>query len=782
MRRVAAGDDSPAAKAAYPEPVGPAAGGPRPADEAAFGDRWFRDFIERLRRHKGLVLAVMGIGTLAAFLVVSQIPPRYSARTLILVGVPKTNVVDVEDVLRGLRTDRATLESELEVLRSRTLATKVADALDLVGEPAFNPRLRPPRRSLLGMVSMLNPLRWVPPEWLAALRGTDAVEPPPPPTPEEVEQRTRTAVIARTQGAVSARIRGRSRVIELTARSTDPKLAAAVANRLSELYLLEQLEAKFDATRRATDWLNARVEELRLQVEASERAVEEYRQEHGLIQGEGTTVTEQQISEISTQLILARTKTAEAEARLRQIRSLTSSDGGVESAADVLASPLIQRLREQETDVARRAAEMSTELGPRHPRMINIKAEAEEVRTKLEAEVGKIVRGLTNALEVAQIRERTLERNLESIKAEAAATGTSQGQLRVLEREAAANQALFDTVLARWKETGRQDEIQHPDARIISYARVPRAPSSPKKRRIIVVAWVLSTFLGIVLVHLVEQLDSGFRSAEQIENVTGFGTLALVPLLSGLRRGGGRGALTGHVLEKPASSFAESMRTLYGGVLLSGAGGAARSILVASSLPGEGKTTIAVSMGRLLARSGRQVVLVDADLRRSKAADVLGLSTRVGLIQILTGREDDLTEAIQLDAASGLHVLAAGRGRPANSSDLLSSSRMEDLMAALVDMYDVIIIDSPPVHVLSDARVIARLVDTTVFVVRWATVRREVAALALARLREFGVDVAGVALSMVNVRKNARYGYGDSGYYYGYGYGSSRRYRSYYTE
>ncbi len=764
------------ARAGYPEPVETvwAAGEDGPEG------RWFREFIERLRRHKGLVLAVMVLGTFITWLAVSQIPPRYSAQARILIGIPKTNVVDVEDVLRGLRADRATIESEVEVLRSHTLIAKVVDDLGLVDEPAFNPRLRPPRRSLLGMIRMLNPLRWIPPEWRLPLGAPDhtAATPPIPPTPEEIERRVHAAVVARVRGAVSTRIRGRSRVIEVTVRSTDAKLAAAVANRLSELYLLEQLEAKFDATQRATDWLNTRVGDLRLQVEASERAAEEYRQAQGLGEGRGVTVTEQQISEITTQLILARTRTAEAEARLRQIRSLTSDEGGVESAADVLASPLIQRLREQETDVARRAAEMSTELGARHPRMINITAELEEVRAKLATEVEKIVQGLTNTLEVAQIRERTLERNLENLRAEVARTSTFQGQLRVLEREAAANRALFDTFLARWKETGRQEEIQHPDARILSLAQVPRAPSAPRKNRIVSIAWVLSTFLGFVLVHLVEQLDSGFRSSAQIEDMTGLGTLALIPMVAARRRW--RQSPADYVLARPASSFAESIRTLYTSILLSGADGTPKSILVTSSIPDEGKTTIAITMSRLLARSGRQTVLVDADLRRSKVADELGLSDGAGLIQILTGREIELSEVLQHDTASGMSVLTAGRGRPANSSDLLGSSRMDTLMAALRDTYDLVIIDSPPVHVLTDARILAGSVDATVFAVRWGAVRREVVALALAQLRKSGAQLAGVALSMVNVRRNARYGYGDSGYYYGYG--SSRRYRSYYTE
>ena len=520
------------------------------------------------------------------------------------------------------------------------------------------------------------------------------------------------------------------------------------------------------------------MQELRGQVESSERAVEEYRREHGLIQGKGNTVTEQQVSEINTQLILARTKTAEAEARLRQIRSLVESEDGVESAVNVLASPLISRLRERETDVARREAEMATELGPRHPKMINIRAELEEVRAKLSTEVEKIVRASRNELEVARIRERTLERNLRDIEAKTAKVNTAQGRLRVLEREAAANRTLFDTFLARWKETGRQEEIQQADARILSHAQVPRAPSSPRKLRIVAVAFAFSLFLGVVLVFLVEQLDSGFRSSDQVERAAGVSTLSLIPLLSKLRLK--RHSPVDYVLNKPASSFAESLRTLYTGVLLSSAGSPAKSILVTSSLPEEGKTTICVALARLLARSGRKVLLVDADLRRSQVARMLNLPNHAGLVQILGGGGESFKDVVQRDEGSGLHMLSTGSTSVTNASDLLESTTMRRLLEALRGVYDVVVIDSPPVHLVSDSRILAGMADRTVFVVRWSKVRREVALLGLRRIVESGANVAGVVLSMVNVRRNARYAYADSGYYYGYG--SSRKYRRYYTE
>ena len=762
--------------------AGPQAEARRWSARELLEERWLRDFVERLWRHKWLLLTTVGLVTLATAVWVAQITPRYAAKVKILVGVPKTNVIDVENVLRGVRTDRAQLESEMQVLASRSLAAKVVDKLELVKEPEFNPRLRPRVRPLLrrwlpGLDLDLDPLDWIPERWRAALSGADAVEPPsPPPTPEEIQGRVKRDVVARVRDAVSVRIEGRSRVIAVTARSPNPKLAAAIVNTMADLYLLEQLEAKFEATRRAADWLDDRVRELRRQVEASERAVEEYRREHGLIEGKDTTVTEQQISEINTQLILARTKTAEAGARLRQIRSLLKSERGVESAAEVLASSLIQSLRERESDVTRRAAEVATEYGPRHPKMINVKAELEDVRERLGKEVEKIVHGLDNELEVARIREQTLARNLESLKEEAAKLNTSSGWLRILEREAVANRTLFDTFLSRWKETGRQEEIQHADARIISYAEVPTIPVSPKKMSIVGAALGLSVFLGIVLVYLIEQLDSGFRSSEQIESATGLGTLGLVPLLTGLRLR--RRQPVVYALDRPASSFAEALRTLYTGILLSNVDAPPKSILITSSLPDEGKTVISSAMARLLARSGRKVLLIDADLRRGQIAKVLGLPNEYGLVEILGRRQYLPVEVIQHDVASGLHVLTTGRTVVPNPSDLLGSDRMKALLRAAGRIYDLVVIDSPPVHLVSDTRILSHMVDKTVFAIRWTTTRREVAVLGIKQLVESGASVAGIVLSMVDVRKNARYSYADSGYYYG----SSRRYRKYYTD
>lgn len=735
------------------------------------GDEWVRRVFERLRRGKSIILSVTALGVLAALLIVWQITPRYSATAMILVGVPKQHVVDVEDVLQGIRTDRGTLESEIEVLTSRSLAAKVVDRLGLVDEPAYNARLRPQRRSIL---STLNPLNWIPRPGGSATKATDAAKDEPV-SEEERARRTRQAVTARVKGSVRARIKGRSRVINVTATSTDPKLAASVVNTLSDLYLVEQLETKFEATQRAADWLNSRVDELREQVETSERAVEEYRRQHGLIQSNDTTVTEQQVSGVTNQLISARTKTTEAEARLRQIRSLLDS-GGVESASDVLASTVVQKLREQETNVARQVAEMATVYGPLHPKLINVRAELEEVRNKLGAEVDKIVRSLENELEVARIREQTLNGDLDRLKTDTERLNAAQSRLRVLEREAAANRTLFDTFLGRWKETGRQDEIQRADARILSRAVVPRAPSSPKTARIVGVAFVFSFVLGIGIVFLVEHLDNGFRTAEQLERTTGLGVLSVVP---NLKLPKAATDIVDYLLDKPASAFAESFRTLHTGLQLIAGDGDGKSILVGSSVPEEGKTTVAVALARTLAKAGHHTLLIDADMRTDQVAKLLKMDGGARcLARYLTAAEEvALPDVLTRDEKGNVDLILAGSDAPSNTVDLFRSQRMKDLIAACKTAYDFVILDSPPTLLLSDSRVLANLTDRVVFVTRWASVRRDATLKGLDSLvRAAGETTIGLVLNAAEASKGSRQSYYNYGYGYGYGRGHYARY------
>lgn len=718
----------------------------------------FRSFWQTIKRRKGVLLSSIVLITLATAVAVFQLTPRYTASAKLILDTRETNVVEIEQVLGGLEGDSAAMESERQVLVARGLARKVVEKLDLLKVPEFNTSLKPP-----SFLSQMNPLTVLPESWRRALRRSSGNEQSI--TEEERQERLVQSGVDRLLAALEVEPEGKSRVLTVSATSEDPRLAQKIANTLVDFYLADQVETKLAATRDAAAWLNEHVEELRDQVEASESAVEEYRNQVGLTKGKDVGMASQQVSEINTQLILARAKSAEASARLRQVERLRKSPAGVGSAAEVLASPLIQRLREQEAQIERRAAEMATEFGPKHPKMININAEILDLRAKIESEVDRVVAGLRNELDVARTRERLLERNLNELRTEVSELDSAQIRLRALEREAAANRALFSTFLERLKETSQQPELQKPDARIISRASTPASPSFPKTRPFIAMGFLSSLIIGIVLIFVIENFDPGFRSSEQIEQLLGSRTLTLSPLLTGWKAL--RTPPQEYVISKPASAYSESLRTLYTGLMLTDKDDRPRAILVASSLPREGKTTLAASLARLMALSGKKVLLVDADIRGRQLAASLGLKNRPGLADLLMAKGDvPPKKVIQADTKTSLDFISAG-SRASSPPDLFASARMKRIFASLREEYELIVVDSPPILAVSDARILARLTDRALFLIQWAATRREVARMALKSFQQSGADIAGVVLTKVNVRKHAQYGYGDSGIYHG---------------
>ncbi len=719
----------------------------------------FRTIWRRKKILIGTILLIMS----AAFVSVHQLTPRYVSVAQVMIDPRQNQVVDIQSVISGLPQDLETIESEIEIIKSRRLAENVIKRLRLYDDPEFNPGLR----KTAEWRKYLQISRYLPDSIL------EMIQPPQKSvlSEEQKQDRLRVQIVNSFLAHLDIDRKGRSRVIEIRYESEQAGLSTRIANTLADVYIVDQLEAKFEATKRATEWLNERVSKLRKAVTDSERAVETYRKQSGLLRGRGVTLATQQISELNSQLIVARTKRAEAEARLSQVLNLLRTSGGVDSAAEVLSSPLIQRLRGQEAQTLRRAAELSQEFGDKHPKMINARAELADLRKKIKSEVDKIVQNLRNEVGVALARERTLKSNLDSLEARVGNLNTSEVQLRALEREAEANRALYKTFLSRFKETGQQAEIQQADARIISRADVPTAPAFPKKNLLYAVAFAGASLLGMMLIFLIEKLDRGFRSMTQIETSTGIAAIGLIPHLGGMKSI--NSTPYDYVISKPSSAFGESLRSLYTSILLSNVDKPPKTVLITSSVPNEGKTSISISLARQVAKqSQKQVVLIDGDLRRPQVHRSLGLPVAPGLVEYLSGNAS-IEEILHRDDASGAIVITAG-GIPNNPTDILASDQMRRLVTMLAETNDLVFIDSPPVHVVSDPKVLAQLADKTIYVVRWAETRREVVLTGLKQIVDVGTDIAGVVLSMVNVRRHSQYGYGDSGYYYG-------RSRKYYT-
>lgn len=727
-----------------------------------------------LRRRKVFIAGLMAISTGFATLYANQLQPLYSADALIVLEGAQNNVINIDRVAQGIQPDYFTMETEAAVISSRAIAAKVVDRLNLYESPLYNPALMTPEPSLTK--SIVNRIK--------RLVGFDA----PPPAeivpqdpweglpPAEKRAAMRDYLADSFLGGITVIPSLTSRLITINYVSTDPEMAARAANAAAETYLFDQIESKGDVTARASRWLNERVVELRDRVIESETKLEQFRAKSGLVDiGEGSTL-KTQLSKLEAELSESRTRRAEADARFAQVQTLLrdkANGESVESAAAVLDSPLIQRLREQETQIVRSLSALSTQLRPGHPRMVLAKNELTDLRKKIRVEVDKIVRNLENELDIAKVRERNLRREVASLERQISEQSQASANMRALRAEVDANKQLYQTVLTRFKETKVvDDEVQEADARIISPATVPGGPFYPQKKLIIVAALFISSVFGIAIAIGLELLDTGFRSLTHVESATGVPGLGVVPMLDKEDRG-----MLPHELavRKPNTPYGEAVRSIRTGLLLSNVDHAPKTVLVTSSVSAEGKTSTSLSIATLSARTGQRTIIIDCDMRHPSVHVALNVPNELGLSNYLTG-QNSLDEVIDIDLATGVHYITAG-GRNPHPMDLLNSQQMKALIALLTQQYDMVVFDTPPLLAVSDTLVLARHAEKSIFVVRWEKTRRDTVSAALRQFIEAGADIAGIVMTQVDQKKQARYGQSDSGYHYYYD-----QHMKYYTE
>jgi exopolysaccharide transport family protein len=719
-----------------------------------------RELWRAVLRRKFVLLTTILVVTGATYAFISQQPPQYLAQTLIQVQTRDAQVIQVPGVVDELIANPATMESEIQFLLSPAFLRRMVEQLNLMDDPEFNSALRE-EAGQTSVLELLNPMRYVPEEWLSSV---SVEEEPARPVVDPVELQINRVV--RTFGGhlVIEQIGG-SYVIGLSFLSEDPAKAAMIANAMADEYLVSQVEAKFQAAERATDWLGKRIQELRGEVLEAEAKIVEYRSRNNLVNTEQNNPATLQFFQLNSQLALAQAERAAAEARLTQARSMLNAEGGVEAAALVMQSPVMATLRTQELDLIRKISELSSEIGERHPQMVTTRGQLASVREKMQDEVQRIISELQNEVAVTRAREKELQNNMASLQSDAANTDMAEVELRDLTMEADANRQLFGTFLTRFREIIEQQELQEADAKIMSTASVPVAPTYPQITMVTMIGFAASLVLGVLLVFVVERWDSGygFRSADEIRSTLGLRALALVPDLS--RRETNGASAEDYIVQKPNSSYAEALQRIRTSLFLADGERTPKTVLVTSSVPLEGKSAIAVSLARQSARSGLKVILVDADLRRPRLHEILGLANQNGLSEVLTGRVSP-EAAIKHDERSGLDFLPAGVG-VVSPPDLFRTSTMRILLEEMGAYYDLVIVDSPPVGAVSDGLTLSGIVDKSLYVIRWEQTPRNVVLAGMRQMFEAGADIAGVVLSRVDVKKHARYGYADSGYYRG---------------
>lgn len=715
----------------------------------------------------GLLLCAL-FGAAVAFGLAKQITPQYRAAASIMLDVRQQNVIDLESVLTNTPLNRQLLESELLVIESDTLLERVIKKLRLDRDPEYNPKLAQPSEIDLMIgekLALLKTAAGLGPSDTQETEATDATSLPPP-SPEAIATEERRRAVRILRGKLKARQLSPAFAISVQVTSTDPVKAALIANTVAEQYVVDQLEAKYDAARRASTWLTGRLEELRTRLEVSEAAVQDYTARFQTGDSQGANITQQQISQVNAQLITARSDLAAAQAKYRQAEQMVRTLGPA-GAATALSSPLLVSLRGQRADLVRREAELSNRYGPRHPTMIELRTKVRDVDTAISSEVRQIVTSLANDVEEARARVGSLDAALAELETRAGGQSEAAVGLRQLEAEAEANRRIYNDFLQRLNETREQESFQTADSRIIEPASPSWAPFVPRTKVSAALGGIAGGAFGLGILALMRMFAQSFRTVAQVTEQTGLPVLASIPKTPRRRMRN----LLRYLEQRPNSDLAESARYLRNSVLVD-AGGKLRSALITSSFPDEGKSTMNILLAEMLARMGKSVVLLDCDLRRPSLASALSVKPQQDLLSIL--EQGVAIEDVVLTPEHGsFHFIPIKRGQ-AGRADLLASDRFSALISRLESSYDFVLIDAPPVLGVGDFSVLGKLVDTTIVIVQWDKTPVASFKRTLRWLRDNRMEILGTVLTKVDRRREAKYDTAT----YGAEYASFRRYYS----
>jgi polysaccharide biosynthesis transport protein len=729
------------------------------------------EWLRLLNRRKALIVGCGLVAVALMALIIAQATPMYKASARLLLDTRTFKVVSTEAALSGVDTmNLGAIQSELEVIQSEFLIGRVVDKLGLANNPDFN-GTKPP-----GFIdSAFAPLREL---WATGISTLLAPAPKPQQAQpartgraaEESDPRRRAAIGA-VAGHLSVTLLGRTFVILVTVESPDGTMSARIANAVAEAYLADQIDTKNEANRRATEWLEQRLAELRRNLQVAEEAVAAYRRDKGLAGSPEGAVSSQTLSDLNSKYVAARTKRIEREARLVALSKASLNPGEIANIAEVSGNTTLAALRIQDVELNRKMAELSSMLGDNHPKMIQARNELASVRARFLSETQRITLAVRAELDAAKAEEDELKELVDKAAVVSGTASQYEAEQKQLEREAQSNRTLYESFLTRFKELREQQDIQRADARILAYAQPSGAPSSPNYKTGLMAAFVIGCLLGMAGAVAAEKLDRVFRSAAQVEDATGVGVLGMVPEVKGAAAA--RSNVVAHVLENTTSPAAEAIRAVFTAISLGSLDRPPRVIAVTSSTPSEGKTTFVAALGGLLTKmnASRRVLIVDLDLRQARMSAALGMKDRGGTIDDYLMGLKTLEECTKRHEGSGVDYILARPNTP-NAPEILESHAMKAALATFSERYDLVILDGPPVMAVSDARIISRLADYTVFIVQWAKTPREVVKTAVNALLGVSNHV-GIVINRVNLAKHARYGYGDHGDYYS-------RYRGYY--
>ena len=710
------------------------------------------DYLRALYRHRWTAASAFVVIVVAVTIYTFSATPVFEGRVQLLIEPENPNVISFKEVVE---VDKATNEyytTQYSILKSRALAKRTIGLLNLWEAPDFS---RAP--------STAGAAWWDPRTWVAGSRAAAPVQGSAAGTTETARQsRMIDSFLARL---TVAPIRN-SRLVDVRYKSTDPAMAANVANTLARAYIEQNLEFKFMSSKEASDWLGQQLAEQRKKVEDSETALQRYREKGDAIALEDRqNIVVQRLSDLNQAVTKARTDRIEKEAVYRQLEGIQANRAALDTFPAIMSNSFIQQLKSQLADLQRQQAQLADRLGEKHPEMIKIASAIQSTEDKLQAEIYKVVQAVKNEFLSAQSQERTLSAALDAQKNDALALNRTGIEYGVLAREAESNKQIYQSLLQRTKETSISGALKTSNIRIVDTAEVPRSPIYPKKRNNLLLGLLGGALGAIALGLFMEYLDHSVKSPDEIKNYLGIPFLGLVPSVRMTELSqGGSGGHDGIPLQ-----FAEAFRTIRTNVMFSVPEEKHRTIVVTSTAPSEGKSLVASNLSMALAQAGNRVLLIDGDLRKPRMHAIFGQKQSPGLCNLIVGSAKG-GESVWRTRVPNLWVLPAGP-QPPNPAELLGSRRFRDILESVRAHFDWVIIDSPPVMAVTDSSVIAHAAGAVVFVIRADKTNRRAVREALEQLTRAKVAILGGVLNMVDINRNP--------YYYSHYY--RREYRNYYA-
>ena len=714
--------------------------------------------VKTIYRHRWIALTTAVVVFLVVAVQTFTATPIYQARVQLLLEPENPNIVSFKQVIDQEQWSEEYYRTQFTILQSRVLARRTINSLKLWDHAEFGGGNAQKKTSFSVMGTVGSAMGWV--------TSLFASAPEVASTPAADETAAQSGLIDAFLGRLTVSPIRNSRLVNIEFASPNPAMAATIINTLAQQYIEQNLEYKFLSSKEASDWLGQQLIVERKKLEDSERALQQYREQGDAVALEDRqNIVVQRLSDLNTAYTQARTQRFEKEALYNQLSSLQSNRTALDTFPAILSNTFIQQLKSQLSDLQRQRAQMAEKLGEKHPDMIKLVTAIQNAEARLDAEIAKVVQSVHNEFLSAQAQERSLAGALEGQKRDALSLNAKGIEYGVLRRETESNKLMYDALMQRSKETGISGELKTSNIRIVDQAEIPRSPVLPRKSRDLMLGLLGGLMAGIGLAFFVEYVDNRIRNPEELKQL-GLSFLGLIP---GLTKKDMVVAGSPFLQDGVPMGFTEAFRGIRTSVVFSTAEAGSRSMVITSTQPGEGKTTVAANLAMTLAQTGQRVLLVDADMRKSRHHDIFKVSSNPGLSSVLVGVAKP-GEAIVRTTIPALWLLPAGP-HPPNPSELLGSSRFKDLLTTFQQHFDWVILDAPPVMAVTDASVIAHLTNGVVFVVGCEQVSRYLVTTALEQLRGSKATIMGFVLNRVNLHRNP--------YYYSHYY--KREYANYYA-